>query len=135
MSLPPAALRMAEVSGAEALWLVEGSSFGRLVYPQRGQTLVRPARHVWEYGRLIVRAPVQGAVVPEVVTYQVDEIRVVAGTGWTVTLSGPTEVITDADEAAHHQRTLAGWTHGPHDTVLRVLPQTVSGFRLSRVET
>jgi hypothetical protein len=126
---------MAEVSGAEALWLVEGSSFGRLVYPQRGQTLVRPARHVWEYGRLIVRAPVQGAVVPEVVTYQVDEIRVVAGTGWTVTLSGPTEVITDADEAAHHQRTLAGWTHGPHDTVLRVLPQTVSGFRLSRVET
>ncbi|MEV4859112.1 pyridoxamine 5'-phosphate oxidase family protein [Streptomyces ossamyceticus] len=135
MSLPPAALRMAEVSGAEALWLVEGSSFGRLVYPQRGQTLVRPARHVWEYGRLIVRAPVQGAVVPEVVTYQVDEIRVVAGTGWTVTLSGPTEVITDADEAAHHQRTLAGWTHGPHDTVLRMLPQTVSGFRLSRVET
>jgi hypothetical protein len=126
---------MAEVSGAEALWLVEGSSFGRLVYPQRGQTLVRPARHVWEYGRLIVRAPVQGAVVPEVVTYQVDEIRVVAGTGWTVTLSGPTEVITDADEAAHHQRTLAGWTHGPHDTVLRMLPQTVSGFRLSRVET
>jgi hypothetical protein len=70
-----------------------------------------------------------------VVTYQVDEIRVVAGTGWTVTLSGPTEVITDADEAAHHQRTLVGWTHGPHDTVLRVLPQTVSGFRLSRVET
>ncbi|MET9844560.1 pyridoxamine 5'-phosphate oxidase family protein [Streptomyces ossamyceticus] len=135
MSLPPAALRMAEVSGAEALWLVEGSSFGRLVYPQRGQTLVRPARHVWEYGRPIVRAPVQGAVVPEVVTYQVDEIRVVAGTGWTVTLSGPTEVITDADEAAHHQRTLAGWTHGPHDTVLRMLPQTVSGFRLSRVET
>ncbi|MGJ5834141.1 pyridoxamine 5'-phosphate oxidase family protein [Streptomyces ossamyceticus] len=135
MSLPPAALRMAEVSGAEALWLVEGSSFGRLVYPQRGQTLVRPARHVWEYGRLIVRAPVQGAVVPEVVTYQVDEIRVVAGTGWTVTLSGPTEVITDADKAAHHQRTLAGWTHGPHDTVLRMLPQTVSGFRLSRVET
>jgi hypothetical protein len=135
MSLPPAALRTAEVSGAEALWLVEGSSFGRLVYPQRGQTLVRPARHVWEYGRLIVRAPVQGAVVPEVVTYQVDEIRVVAGTGWTVTLSGPTEVITDADEAAHHQRTLAGWTHGPHDTVLRMLPQTVSGFRLSRVET
>ncbi|WP_330358010.1 pyridoxamine 5'-phosphate oxidase family protein [Streptomyces chartreusis] len=107
MSLPPAALRMAEVSGAEALWLVEGSSLGRLVYPQRGQSAIRPARHVWEYGRLIVRAPVRAAALPETVTYQVDEIRVVGGTGW---------------------------THGPHDTVLCLRPKTVSGFRLLRAE-
>jgi hypothetical protein len=126
---------MAEVSGAEALWLVEGSSLGRLVYPLRGQTLVRPARHVWECGHLIVRAPVSAAVVPEAVTYQVDEIRVVAGTGWTVTLSGPAEVIADPDEAAHYRRTLAGWTHGPHDSVLRLHPKSVTGFRLARLET
>ncbi|MFJ8111382.1 pyridoxamine 5'-phosphate oxidase family protein [Streptomyces sp. NPDC096132] len=135
MTLPPAALRMGEVSGAEALWLVEGSSLGRLVYTQREQTVVRPARHVWEYGRLIVRAPVQVAVVPEAVTYQVDEIRVVTGTGWTVTLSGPAEVISDPNEAAHYRRTLAGWSHGPHDTVLRIHPYTVTGFRLARAES
>ncbi|MGW4754725.1 pyridoxamine 5'-phosphate oxidase family protein [Streptomyces chartreusis] len=134
MSLSPAALRMAEVSGAEALWLVEGSSLGRLVYPQRGQSAIRPARHVWEYGRLIVRAPVRAAALPETVTYQVDEIRVVGGTGWTVTLSGPAEVIGDPDEAAHYRRTLTGWTHGPHDTVLCLRPTTVSGFRLLRAE-
>ena len=132
MTLPPAALRMVEVSAAEALWLVEGSSPGRLVYVQREQTLVRPARHVWEYGRLIVRAPVQTAAVPEAVTYQVDEIRVVAGTGWTVTVSGRAEVIGDPNEAAHYRRTLAGWSHGPHDTVLRIHPKTVTGFRLAR---
>jgi hypothetical protein len=134
MSLPAAAVRLAEVSGAEALWLVEGSSLGRLVYGLRGQTLVRPARHAWEYGRLIVRAPVQAAVVPETVTYEVDEIRVVAGTGWTVTLSGAAEVIADPDERAHYRRTLPGWTHGPHDTVLCLRPRTVSGFRLVRGE-
>ncbi|MFC5219982.1 pyridoxamine 5'-phosphate oxidase family protein [Streptomyces coerulescens] len=134
MSRPPAVGSMAEVSGAEALWLLEGSSLGRLAYPQRGQIVVRPARHVWEYGRLIVRVPVQAAVVPEAVTYQVDDIRVVAGTGWTVTLSGPAEVIGDPDEAAHYRRTLSGWTHGPHDTVLRLHPKTVSGFRLARAE-
>ncbi|WP_416979788.1 pyridoxamine 5'-phosphate oxidase family protein [Streptomyces sp. T028] len=135
MSRPDTAPRLVEVSGAEALWLVEGSSLGRLVYPQRGQTVVRPARHVWEFGRLIVRAPVQAAVVSdEAVTYQVDEIRVVAGTGWTVSLSGPAEVIAAPDEAAHYRRTLTGWTHGPHDTVLRLQPKTVSGFRLVRAE-
>ncbi|MFJ8105899.1 pyridoxamine 5'-phosphate oxidase family protein [Streptomyces sp. NPDC096132] len=135
MTLPSAALRMVEVSGAEALWLVEGSSLGRLVYVQREQTVVRPARHVWEYGRLIVRAPVQAAVVPEAVTYQVEEIRVVTGTGWTVTVSGPAEVIGDPNEAAHYRRTLAGWSHGPHDTVLRIHPKTVTGFRLARAES
>lgn len=131
----PAPGRMVETSGAEALWLLEGSSLGRLVYPQRELTVVRPARHVGECGRLIVRAAVQAAAVPAAVTYQVDEIRAVHGTGWTVTVHGPVEVLGDADEVAHYRRTLPGWTHGPHDTLLRLSPQTVTGFRLARVET
>jgi hypothetical protein len=72
--------------------------------------------------------------VPATATYHVDEIRTVTGTGWTVTVSGPAEVITDPDEAAHYLRTLSGWTHGPHDTLLRLQPKTVTGFRLARAE-
>lgn len=132
MSTPPATLRMVEVSGAESLWLLEGSSLGRLVYEQRDLTVVRPARHVWEYGRLVIRTPAPASAVPATATYHVDEIRAVAGTGWTVTVSGPAEVITDADEAAHYRRTLTGWSHGPHDTLLRIHPKTVAGFRLAR---
>ncbi|MET8452805.1 pyridoxamine 5'-phosphate oxidase family protein [Streptomyces sp. NPDC005209] len=134
MSTVPAALRMVEVSGAEALWLLEGSSHGRLVYVQRDQTVIRPARHVWEHGRLVVRTPAPAAAMPSTATYHVDEIRAVPGTGWTVTASGPTEVITDPDEAAHHRRTLTGWTHGPHDTLVRLHLKTVAGFRLGRAE-
>ncbi|WP_405638945.1 pyridoxamine 5'-phosphate oxidase family protein [Streptomyces sp. NBC_00019] len=134
MSTPPAILRMVEVSGAEALWLLEGSSSGRLVYVQRDLAVVRPARHVWEYGRLVVRTPVPAAAVPATATYQVDEIRAVHGTGWTVTVSGPAEVITGGDEAAHYRRTLPGWAHGPHDILLRLHPKTVTGFRLARAE-
>ncbi|QOV34038.1 pyridoxamine 5'-phosphate oxidase family protein [Streptomyces ferrugineus] len=134
MSNPPATSRMVEVSGAEALWLLEGSSLGRLVYVQRDLTAVRPARHVWEYGRLVVRTPAPAAAVPATATYHVDEIRAVAGTGWTLTVSGPAEVITDPDEAAHYRRTLTGWSHGPHDTLLRLAPKSVAGFRLARAE-
>ncbi|MEU6146254.1 pyridoxamine 5'-phosphate oxidase family protein [Streptomyces sp. NPDC047081] len=132
MSTTPASLRMVEVSGAEALWLLEGSSVGRLVFQQRELIVVRPARHVWEYGRLIVRTPVQAAAVPATVTYHVDEVRAVPGTGWTVTVHGPADVLSDTAESAHHRRTLSGWTHGPHDAILRIHPQTVSGFRLAR---
>lgn len=100
MSTPPASPRMVEVSGAEALWLLEGSSLGRLV----------------------VRTPAPAAAVPATATYHVDGIRTVAGTGWTVTAAGLAEVITDPDEAAlPHclkgmggapiRRTLPGWTH------------------------
>jgi len=134
MSTPATTLRMVEISGAEALWLLEGSSLGRLVYVQRELTVVRPGRHVWEYGRLIIRTPAPAEAVPATATYQVDEIRAVPGTGWTVTVSGPAEAITDRDEAAHYRRTLPGWTHGPHDTLLRLHPKTVTGFRLARAE-
>lgn len=134
MSTSPAPLRMVEISGAEALWLLEGSTLGRLVYVQRDLTVVRPARHAWEYGRLVVRTPAPAEAVPSTVTYHADEIRAVPGTGWTVTVSGPAEMIADPDEAAHHRRSLAGWSHGPHDTLLRIHPKTVTGFRLARAE-
>jgi hypothetical protein len=132
MSTTPASLRMVEVSGAEALWLLEGSSLGRLVFQQRESTVVRPARHVWEYGRLTVRAPVRTAGVPATVTYHVDEIRAEPGTGWTVTVHGPADVLSDTAESAHYRRTLPGWAHGPHDAIVRIHPRTVGGFRLTR---
>ncbi|WP_030615740.1 pyridoxamine 5'-phosphate oxidase family protein [Streptomyces fulvoviolaceus] len=134
MSTPPVVLRMVEVSGAEALWLLEGSALGRLVYTRRDLTVVRPGRHTWEYGRLVVRTPAPAAAVPVTATYHVDEVRAATGTGWSVTVAGPVDVITEPDEAAHYHRTLAGWTHGPHDTLLRLHPKTVSGFRLVRAE-
>lgn len=134
MSTTPATPRRVEVSGPEALWLLEGSVLGRLAYTQRGMIAVRPARHLWEFGRLVVRTPAPAAVVPPATTYHVDEVRAATGTGWTVTAAGPTEVITDLDEAAHYRRTLTGWAHGPHDTLLRIHPKTVAGYRLVGAE-
>lgn len=95
--------------------------------------------------RLVVRTPAPAGTVPATATYHVDEIRAVPGTGWTVTVCGSAEVITDPDEAAlPHcpegvggtpiRRTPTGWTHGPHDTLLRLHPKSVTGFRLDGAE-
>ncbi|MFI6565808.1 hypothetical protein [Streptomyces sp. NPDC050534] len=46
MSAVPTTLRMIEVSGAEARWLLKGSGLRRLVYVQRELTVVRPVRHM-----------------------------------------------------------------------------------------
>ncbi|WP_406301534.1 pyridoxamine 5'-phosphate oxidase family protein [Streptomyces sp. NBC_00885] len=129
----PLSRRMVEVPGIEALWLLEGAVQGRLVYVHRESAVIRPAVHILQYGRLIVRTPVQAAALSgrPSLTYHADEIRVAGGTGWTVTASGPAEVITDPDEAAHYRRTLPGWALGPHDTLVRIRPQTMTGFRLA----
>jgi hypothetical protein len=122
--------RMTEISGPEALWLLEGAAGGRLVYVQREAAVVRPACHVLEYGRLIVRAPAPAAALGGSVAYHADQVNAASGHGWSVTATGPAEVITDPDEAAHYRRSLHGWTHGPHDTLIRVSPRTVHGYRL-----
>jgi hypothetical protein len=127
---------MIEVSGAEALWLLEGSASGRLVYVQRAVPMVRPAAHVLEYGRLIVRAPVAASAftgTSTVVAYHADHVHSVTGRGWLVSATGSAEVVTDPHEAAHYLRTLSGWAHGPHDTLLRIRPQNVNGYRLGDI--
>ncbi|MFE7607019.1 pyridoxamine 5'-phosphate oxidase family protein [Streptomyces celluloflavus] len=136
MTTPPtSARRMVDISGEEALYLLEGSKQGRLVYEQRDAITItiRPASHVLEYGRLIVRTPVPAAAFSArvTVTYHVDQINPATGTGWAVTASGLAEVITNEDEAAHYRRILPGWAHGPHDTLLRIHPQAVTGYRFA----
>ncbi|WP_328919904.1 pyridoxamine 5'-phosphate oxidase family protein [Streptomyces sp. NBC_00208] len=132
----PVSRRMVEVPGSEALWLLEGGAQGHVVYVRREIPVVRPAVHILEYGRLIVRTPAQATALAcrPSPTYHAAEIKTTGGIGWTVTATGPAEIITDPDEAGHYRRTLPGWAHGPHDTLVRIHPQTVTGFRLAHAE-
>ncbi|MEV5375825.1 MULTISPECIES: pyridoxamine 5'-phosphate oxidase family protein [Streptomyces] len=133
MTTTPAPRRMVDVSGEEAWYLLGGASQGRMMYEQRDAIAVRPGSHVLEYGRLIVRSPVpQAALSGRVsVTYHCDHLRPGTGTGWAVTATGLAELVTNPDEAAHYRRALPGWSHGPHDALLRIHPQTVTGFRFA----
>ncbi|MFJ9757738.1 pyridoxamine 5'-phosphate oxidase family protein [Streptomyces sp. NPDC101149] len=130
MSTPPFTLRMVEVFGTEALWLLEGRSAGRLLCVQRNPAALRPARHVWGYDRLIVRTPTSAATP----THHGEEIRTVAATGRTVTVAGPAEVITEPADAVHCRRTPSGWRHGRHNTLPPQHPKTVTGIRPTRAE-
>ncbi|REE58693.1 hypothetical protein BX257_1122 [Streptomyces sp. 3212.3] len=123
-------LRVVDFSGAAAPWLLERSTPARLLCVQRDRTMVRRARHVWGYGRLIVRALAPAATVP----HHVEEIRTVPAGGWTVTVAVPAEVITDPADATDYRGALSGRRHGRHDTLLCLHPKTVTGFRPTRAE-
>ncbi|MEU6494437.1 pyridoxamine 5'-phosphate oxidase family protein [Streptomyces sp. NPDC046984] len=130
MSTPPFILRIVEVFGTAAMWLLEGRSPGRLMCVQRNPAAVRSARHVWGDGRLIVRKPAPAATA----THHGKEIRTVAATGCTVTVAGPAEVITEPADAVHCRRTPSGWRHGRHNTLPPQHPKTVTGIRPTRAE-
>ncbi|WP_037732389.1 pyridoxamine 5'-phosphate oxidase family protein [Streptomyces megasporus] len=124
--------RLVAISGEEALYLLSGAPAGRLVYRWRQGTAVRPATHVLEYGRLVVRAPVPDTVLTggDALAYHADAIDAASHTGWSVTVEGPVSAVTDPDEAAHHLRTLPGRPHGRHDLLFHLDPRSVHGHRL-----
>jgi hypothetical protein len=130
--------RLVEISGAEALWLLEGVSTGRLLYVLGGLTAIRPARHLLEHGALIVRAPVPITALtlddgnPAVLTYHADEIDPATARGWSVVATGPAEPLARGAAYDYYQRVLPGWAHGPHDTLLRIRPHATAAHRLGR---
>ncbi|WP_327720264.1 pyridoxamine 5'-phosphate oxidase family protein [Streptomyces sp. NBC_00490] len=97
--------RTTEVSGSEALGLLQGAAQGSMVHVRREMPVVRPTVHVREYGRLIVRTPAQAAA-----------------------------LACRPSLTAHYRRILPGWAHDPHDTLVRMRPQAVAGFRLAHAE-
>ena len=99
---------------------------------QHREQATRPARHVWEFGRLIVRTPTPPDPVPLSPTYPMDDVGAATDTDWTVSATGPADVITDPDEAAHYRCTLPGRVHGPHDPLVRIRTQSATGFRCAR---
>lgn len=124
--------RTSGVLGTEALWLLQDATRGGLVRVRRETPVVRPAVHVPEYGWLIVRTPAQDR--RPSVTCHVEKTKTAGGSGWTVTVTGSAEVISDPDEAVRHRRMLPGRVHGAHETLVRVRPHAVTGFRLAHTE-
>lgn len=133
--MTPLSLRMTEVPSSEAPWPVEAGAQGHLMYVRCETPAVRPAVHILEHGRLIMRTPTQATalVCRPSLSCHADELKTAGGVGWTVTATGPAEIITDPRKT-DHSRPVSGWAHAPHDTLVRICPQTVTGFRLAHAE-
>ena len=102
------------------------------VLQQHREQAARPTRHMWEFGRLIVRTPTPPDPVLLSATSPVDDAGAATDTGGTVTATRPADMITDRDQAAHHQRTLPGRLQAPHHPLVRIRTQTATGLRCAR---
>ncbi|MGW4226347.1 pyridoxamine 5'-phosphate oxidase family protein [Streptomyces bauhiniae] len=132
--------RPVELRPAEALRLLAGVTFGRLVFTRQALPSVRPVGHMLDDGDIVIRTHEGAALTPHgeesdgrgvVVAYQADCIDAVTHLGWNVVVVGYARLVTDADEIVRVRARLEAWEpwHGA-EQVARIHTELITGFRL-----
>ena len=120
----------------ECLHLLAAQRVGRLAFVVDGQPLILPVNFALEGDIVVFRTGVGTkleAVLNAKVAFEVDDVDVAAGSGWSVVVQGVAEEITeDLDVFAEVLRAGAAptWVPGPADHYVRIVPRIISGRRL-----
>jgi hypothetical protein len=131
--------RLVEIEPEEALVLLTGAPFGRVVFTHRALPAIRPVNHIVDQGFIIIRtrlvtrlaaAVTDQLPYPTVVAYQADGLDPVARIGWSVVATGIARPVADPDRLACYERLLQPWVGGVMDTVFAIEPEIILGFRL-----
>ncbi|MCG6498513.1 pyridoxamine 5'-phosphate oxidase family protein [Kitasatospora sp. A2-31] len=123
---------------AEALRLLAGVPFGRIVFTSRALPAVRPVNHLLLDDAVVIRthdgaaltAAAVGAQEGVVVAYEADAIDPVTRLGWSVVVIGYARPVTDPDRLARYREALRPWVAASMDHTVAIRPDLVTGFRL-----
>lgn len=128
---------LAAVDEAEALRLLASVEYGRIVFTQNALPAIRPVNHLVDNGTIVIRSRLSAAVStevdvqrPSVVAYEADVIDPAVRLGWTVVVTGWANPVTDPDDVARLQAALSPWVNMTMDTIIRITPEIITGFRL-----
>jgi nitroimidazol reductase NimA-like FMN-containing flavoprotein (pyridoxamine 5'-phosphate oxidase superfamily) len=130
------ARRLRELPGSEALRLLAGVPFGRIVFTRHALPAIRPVNHVVVDGAIVIRSSpgtiLSSHVAPAeaVVAYEADELDGHERLGWSVIITGVARLVTEPGEAARLRAVLTPWVAGEMEQVIRIQPETVTGFEL-----
>lgn len=127
-----------DLSRAEALRLLAGMPFGRVVFTREALPAIRPVNHLVDDGEIIIvrtrlTSRLTSAVRADshvVVAYEADNIDTVTQLGWSVVVTGIARTVTDPERIARYEARLRPWVDGAMDTVIAIEPTLVTGVRL-----
>nr|WP_255359473.1 MULTISPECIES: pyridoxamine 5'-phosphate oxidase family protein [Nocardia] len=123
---------------AEAMRLLAGIDYGRVVFTRDALPAIRPVNHfVEDDGRVVVRTRLTSRLTSAiradpgvVVAYEADEIDPGTRTGWSVVVTGLARPVADPYRVARYERLLRPWIAATMDTVVEIEPTIVTGIRL-----
>ncbi|MGH9277119.1 MAG: pyridoxamine 5'-phosphate oxidase family protein [Acidimicrobiales bacterium] len=121
---------------AECLRLLGSQGVGRLGFVVDDQPLILPVNYALQADIVLFRSG-EGtkldAAIGAKVAFEVDEVDISSGTGWSVVVQGVAEEITeDVDYFAKVLRAAAAptWLPAPADHCVRIVPHLISGRRV-----
>jgi Pyridoxamine 5'-phosphate oxidase len=123
------------LSPGESMRLLGSVPMGRVAFSARALPAIRPALHLVDGNRVIIRAdgaaPITSAARSgTVVAYEADALDPATRLGWSVVVVGAAHRVTDAAEAASYRRALRPWETGTDDQVVAISADVITGFRL-----
>ncbi|MEV0673139.1 pyridoxamine 5'-phosphate oxidase family protein [Mycobacterium sp. NPDC050441] len=119
----------------QCLDLLEGVRVGRLVFTEDALPAVQPVNfRVW-HDDVVIRVAggpkLIAATDHQVVAFEADELDADLRTGWSVTIVGHAEHITDVDEQVEVAGTFVQpWAEGRRDHFVRIRSEKVTGRQL-----
>jgi uncharacterized protein len=121
----------------ECLSLLSSGHIGRIAFTEGALPAVQPVAFAVLDGEVVIPAhegsKVAVATRGAVVAFQVDEFDVRAGTGWSVTVVGPSRVVVERNEMLPmDQLGVRPWAPGPGGCYIGVQVGLVSGQRVLR---
>lgn len=133
----PGGPRLAEISPAECRRLLASVPIGRLAFTVGALPTVEPVHFALRGDEVLIPARrggrVESASRGAVVAFEVDEYDAATGAGWSVTVVGPSRVLSDAAEvAALHAGGLVPWASATESCVVALRTSRVTGRRLAR---
>lgn len=126
----------------EAMSLLAGVEFGRLVFTEQALPAVRPVNHIIDDGDVVIRTRLASRAatkatppVVDVVTYEADHIDASERVGWSVVVTGRAAIVTDPDRLQRCAQRLRPWVELPMDVTIAIHPEIVRGVRLVRLDS
>jgi hypothetical protein len=119
----------------ECLHLLEEATIGRLAFTSRAMPVILPVNFYLDGDRVLIRtspgSKLDAAIADAVVAFEVDDFDSFQHTGWSVSVTGYSRVVTDPDEVARvNELPIAHWAPNGGDNVVSMSLDVVTGRRI-----
>jgi nitroimidazol reductase NimA-like FMN-containing flavoprotein (pyridoxamine 5'-phosphate oxidase superfamily) len=124
----------------ECLRLIESGGIGRIAYVGRFGPAVLPVNYKLQGGAVLFRTAENGPLDEDLrtgiadadykVAFEIDEIDLGAGRGWSVLVQGPAHHVLEAELDAVRDTGVEPWAPGDRDLFVRIVPSRITGRRV-----
>jgi hypothetical protein len=135
LGMDPSGPAFRHLSRAECLRLMAAVTIGRIVYTRHALPAVELVSFALDHGDIIVRTDADGKLAAAtrgtVVAFEADDVDIARRSGWSVTVVGQSQEVTDPGERAQLERLgLSSWTPEAREHFIRITPGIVEGRQL-----